>query len=353
MKPFIAISGGGTGGHLAIAQALMQECQKANISCIYIGSTLGQDKAWFENEEGFSHRYFLCTQGVVDKKGLAKIKSLFSQLKAIFKAYKILKQHKITHLISVGGYSSAPASFASLIIRIPLYIHEQNAIKGTLNKLLTPFAKKIFGSFHDEAKNFSPTSYPVREEFFTLARRRQELKTILFLGGSQGAVAINNFALSIAPILHQKGIHIIHQSGQKDYERLKEQYAQFNIPVELFAFSSNLVEKMTQADFCISRAGASSVWEMCANALPALYIPYPYAAGNHQYYNALFFSQKHLGLLCLQDSLNPKILDKILSLPLESISASLPSYIHTNGAKEILDLILQNPHIASSTPSNS
>lgn len=336
----IAISGGGTGGHLAIAKALMQECQKANIPCIYIGSTAGQDRAWFENEEGFSHRYFLSTQGVVNQKGLGMIKSLSSQIKATIQAYKILKKHRVTHLFSVGGYSSAPASFASILSGTPLFIHEQNAIKGSLNKLLTPFAKKVFGSFEDNSKNFCSTSYPVREEFFTQARERKEIKTILFLGGSQGAVAINDFALSIAPILHQKGIKIIHQSGERDYERLREQYAKLNISAELFAFSSNLVEKMAQADFCISRAGASSVWEMCAMGLPALYVPYPYAAGNHQYYNALFFSGKSLGILCEQKDLNPQILDKILNFPIYEVSQSLPAHISPNGAKEILKQIL-------------
>ena len=340
MKKVIAISGGGTGGHLAIAKALMQECNKAQIPCIYIGSTAGQDRAWFESEEGFSHRYFLPTQGVVNKKGIGMIKSLFLQLKATFLVYKILKKHKITHLFSVGGYSSAPASFASILSFTPLFIHEQNAIKGTLNRLLSPFAKKIFGSFEDRSKNFYPTSYPVREEFFIKARERMKLKTILFLGGSQGAVAINDFALQIAPILHQKGIKIIHQSGERDYERLKEQYAWLNIPVELFAFNSNLVEKMREADFCISRAGASSVWEMCATALPALYIPYPYAAGNHQYYNALFFSSKSLGILCEQKDLNPQMLEQILNFPIAEVSNSLPSHISPNGAKEILDSIL-------------
>lgn len=340
MKTVIAISGGGTGGHLAIAKAMMQECQKRNIPCIYIGSTSGQDQAWFENEEGFLQRYFLHTQGVVNKRGLGIIKSMFYQLKATLLAYKILKTHNVTHLFSVGGYSSAPASFASILQRIPLFIHEQNAIKGTLNTILTPFARRIFGSFGKEEGKFSLTSYPLRNDFFLQKRKRESLKKILFLGGSQGARAINDFALSIAPLLHQKGIYIIHQSGENDYERLKLAYENLKIPVELFAFSPNLAEKMHQADFCISRSGASSVWEMCASGLPALYIPYPYAAGNHQYYNALFFSQKHLGLICTQDSLSPKILDQILDLKLENISVSLPLLISPDGSKQILDSML-------------
>lgn len=342
MKPCIAISGGGTGGHLAIAKALMQECQKNDIPCIYIGSTSGQDQAWFQDEKGFQKTYFLPTGGVVNQRGLGILSSLYSQFRAFLKARKILKTHQINCVFSVGGYSSAPASFASISLFLPLFIHEQNAIKGTLNKILSPFAKKIFGSFTQTQSNFCKTSYPVRDEFFTYARERKTLKTILFLGGSQGAVAINNFALQIAPLLAEKGVKIIHQSGERDFERLSKAYAELKLEVELFAFSSDLVKKMQEADFCISRAGASSVWEMCANALPALYIPYPYAAKNHQYYNALFFSSQNLGILCPQEKLKQEILDEILSLDLSSISQKLSKQIKAFGAKEILDTMLQS-----------
>lgn len=337
----IAISGGGTGGHLAIAQALMQECKNHQIPCIYIGSTMGQDRLWFESESGFEKTYFLQTKGVVNQKGWGILTSVYAQLKAFFQARRILKKHKVKCVFSVGGYSSAPASFAALSLFCPLFIHEQNSIKGTLNKILSPFARKIFGSFHKSAQNFHHTSYPVRDAFFAQARKRETLQTILFLGGSQGAKAINDFALQIAPLLTQKGIKILHQSGEADFLRVKEAYEKLQIEVELFAFCTHLAPIFSQADLCFTRAGASSVWELCANALPCVYIPYPYAAGNHQFFNAQFFTQQHLGLLCKQETLDLDILHQVFLLNLASISSALSLQIQQGGAEEILQTILQ------------
>lgn len=338
----VLISGGGTGGHLAIAKAMMLECQKRGIKCIYIGSTAGQDRLWFEKEEGFEQKYFLPTLGVVNQKGLGRFKSLFFQFKAIARAIKILKAHKPIAVFSVGGYSSAPASLASIILKIPLFIHEQNAVRGTLNRLLAPFARKIYGSFGAMEKNFYPTSYPVRDEFFEFARLREEIKCVMFLGGSQGAVAINDFAIQIAPILKQKQIKIIHQSGEKDFERVQKAYQELEIQAEVFAFAPNMAQRMREADLCFARAGASSVWEMCANALPCVYIPYPYAAGNHQFFNASFFTQENLGILCEQKDLTKEVLNQALSFDIATSSRLLQNKIQSGGAREILDSLLSS-----------
>ncbi len=193
-----AITGGGTGGHLAIAKALGEALQDEGKEAIYIGSTLGQDKAWFEHSSLFKQCYFLPSVGVVNKSGLAKLKALFIQSQCVLQAHKILKIHQVQCVISVGGFSAGGASIASVLCRIPLFIHEQNAIKGKLNAILTPFAKAIFGSFKADSKHFIRTSYPVRDEFFTSARVRTHIENLLFLGGSQGAKGINDFALQIA-----------------------------------------------------------------------------------------------------------------------------------------------------------
>ncbi|MCQ2665307.1 glycosyltransferase, partial [Helicobacter pylori] len=217
-----ALTGGGTGGHLSIAKALAIELEKQGIETIYLGSTYGQDREWFENSPLFSERYFFNTQGVVNKSFFKKIGSLFLQAKAAFKAKEILKKHQITHTISVGGFSAGPASFASLLNKIPLYIHEQNAIKGSLNRYLSPKAKAVFSSYAFKDKgNHVLTSYPVQNAFFDFARTRTEIKRILFLGGSQGAKAINEFALLNAPKLTKQGIKITHICGSNAHERMR------------------------------------------------------------------------------------------------------------------------------------
>ncbi|MBK1964033.1 undecaprenyldiphospho-muramoylpentapeptide beta-N-acetylglucosaminyltransferase [Campylobacter novaezeelandiae] len=328
----IAITGGGTGGHLNIAKCLLQSAKKQNIECIYIGSTHGQDKLWFENELDFKAKYFLDSKGVVNQKKMAKFKSLFKILQLSTKCREIFKEHQIKAVFSVGGYSSAPASFGAIINHIPLFIHEQNSKKGALNSLLKPFSKAFFSSFEPIF-----CSYPIDEKFFQTARIRKELKTIIFLGGSQGASFINSLALNLAIKLNEKGIKIIHQCGKNELELCKKKYEQLDIKVDLFAFDNNISAKIEKADLAISRSGASTLFELCASTIPAIFIPYPYAAKDHQFFNAKFLKDQNLCEIFLQSDLDEeKLLQAILNLNLEKISTNLTDKIKPNGADELI-----------------
>ncbi|CUU39130.1 MULTISPECIES: undecaprenyldiphospho-muramoylpentapeptide beta-N-acetylglucosaminyltransferase [Helicobacter] len=337
-----AITGGGTGGHLAIAKALAEAIQKSGEEAIYIGSTLGQDRAWFESSSLFTQCYFLDSVGVVNKRGLGKLKALFKQAQCVARSRKILKSHKIECVISVGGFSAGGASIASLLCAIPLFIHEQNAIKGKLNEILTPFAKAVFGSFESDSKNFIRTSYPVRDEFFTKARVRESVREILFLGGSQGAKGINDFALTLVPELLQRGIKVAHQCGERDFERMKEAYEKLGIvnDIDVFAFDTKLVERLWAADLCIGRSGASSLWEMSANGLIGIFVPYPYAAKDHQYFNALYFAKEDLGEVIRESELSAqavlKFIESLQGEKLTQKSQQVMSKIKPYGAQEIL-----------------
>ncbi len=333
----IAITGGGTGGHLTIAKAIKEELNSRGIKPIFIGSTYGQDKTWFEKDDGFKERYFFDTSGVVNQGKLGKIKSMFKILKAGWSCREIFKKHNIDAVFSVGGYSAAPASLAAISFGKKLYIHEQNAVLGKLNKILKPKADALFSSYMD---NSPLKSYPVREIFFKNARVREDIKTIIFLGGSQGATAINNYAIKIAPLLKEKGIHLIHQSGKNDYESLKKFYKEKEIDVDLFAFSNELETKIKEADFAICRAGASTIWELCASKLPALYIPYPYAAADHQYHNADFVAQKGLSFVKREKDLSIDDINLVFESDLVTMSQGLAELIEPNGAKEIVDFII-------------
>lgn len=337
----IAITGGGTGGHLVIARAIKEVLNKRGIEAIYIGSTAGQDQAWFEHDEGFEQTYFLQSQGVVNKKGIRKLLVLGSILRSAFTCKALFKKHRVKMVFSVGGYSAAPASFGALLSGIPLYIHEQNAIKGKLNALLRPFCKAFFSSYDPKALH---TSYPVSEAFFAIQRERSVLKTIIFLGGSQGASFINALAQKMAPILHQEGIAIIHQTGPKEFEALQAFYAKENIPADVFAFSKEMPSKLALADFAISRSGASTLWELCAAGVPALFIPLPHAAANHQYFNAKALADQNLALILSQnDEIEPNVLiEQIKKRDLSLISKNVMQMIHKGGADEIVDRMLQN-----------
>lgn len=334
----IVITGGGTGGHLAIAKAFANELNSRGIKAIFIGSSSGQDKMWFENSDIFEATYFLNSSGVVNKRGFGRLKSLINILNLAFKCKRIFKFHKVSSVISVGGYSAAPAAFGAIIWGKKLYIHEQNAVIGRLNLILKPFAREFFSSY------FEPKfDYPVDEKFFKISRIRKNLNTILFLGGSQGANFINNLALNLAKDLDKNGIKIIHQCGQKDYETIVEKYKELNIKAEVFAFSKDIDLFMSRADFCISRAGASTIWELCAASLPTLFIPFPYAANNHQFYNAKFLNDQNAAMVLKENEIdNKNLLNIIYNLNLEDVSQKLINLLNKNGSKVIIDRILQD-----------
>jgi len=339
MKNSIVVTGGGTGGHLSVARSLIYEFHSRGYEVIFVGSTKGADKSWFEHEPKLSKAYFLDTKGVVNQGKLGKIKSLFMILKAMIKVLNIYKLHYVSKVISVGGFSAAPASFASIFSKVDFYIHEQNSVMGKLNQITSKFAKEVFSSYD---KTSPIKDYPINQEFFKYQRVRKEIKTIIFLGGSQGAVAINNFALKIAPLLKAKNINIIHQAGKNDYIRVKEQYEELQIDVEVFDFTTNILDYMNKADFAISRSGASTLWELSALGLPTLYVPYPYAAANHQYYNAKFLLDDNMCLLKTQKELNENIIEDILNLDISSISNKLINSIKKDGVKLIVDEIVKN-----------
>lgn len=317
-----------------IAQALVEAAVKQGHEAIFIGSTSGQDRKYFEDRSAFSNVYFLETTGVVNQKGIGKFKALWKVFLSFLKSRHILKKHKIQATYSVGGFSAAPASFASITKATPLFIHEQNAVEGRLNSLLKPFAKSFISAYDI---NSPIKGYPVKEIFYQNARVRESLNTIIFLGGSHGAKAINDLALSFATELKNRDIKIIHQAGESDYERVKQEYKTLGVDAELYGFTKDLASLIQRADLAVSRAGASTLWEATANGLPAFYVPYPHAAGDHQYHNARFIVENELGW-CERESedLRAKLLE-VLNEPLSEKSKKLMEYSNSDMADKMIE----------------
>jgi len=328
------MTGGGTGGHLTIIKAVKEELIESNL--IYIGSQKGQDRDWFKNDKQFSKTVFLDTQGVVNQGILGKIKSLYMLTKATIQARKVLKESDAKVVFCVGGFSAAPTSFAAKLLKIPLVIHEQNASIGSLNKLLRPYAKAFISSYEED----SPIhAYPIKREFFDKSRIRDEIKTVIFLGGSQGAIAINRLALDLASTLKERDIHIIHQAGEKNIEEVKQSYLDRGIEAEVFGFTTELSSYMERADFAIARAGASTLWELSAIACPTLFIPYPYAVGDHQYHNAKFLEEQEVAWLKREGEIDISSIIKILDTSMRQRSQKLQTMIEKDGAEQIATLL--------------
>ena len=334
----VVVTGGGTGGHLSVARSLIDELVSRDYKVIFIGSTKGQDKQWFENYPKLYKTYFLETKGVVNQNIFGKFVSLFNILKEVFEVLKIYKKYNISKVVSVGGFSAAPASFAAFLGKCDFYIHEQNSVMGKLNQITSKFAKEVFSSYDDNSK---VKDYPINQKFFEKARVRDKVNSVIFLGGSQGARAINNFAISVAPTLKEKGINIIHQAGKLDYERVKEEYEKLGVEADIFDFTTEILEKMDKADFAVSRAGASTLWELSALGMPTLYIPYPYAAANHQYYNAKFLLDSNLCFLKKEDELNKEYFLEALESDTNKISKELLNSIKKDGIKKLVDIVVK------------
>jgi UDP-N-acetylglucosamine--N-acetylmuramyl-(pentapeptide) pyrophosphoryl-undecaprenol N-acetylglucosamine transferase len=147
-------------------------------------------------------------------------------------------------------------------------------------------------------------------------------------------------AKELSKPLLKKGVKVIHQCGKKEYVKLKEFYKKEGLEVELYDFIKDMPAVLNRADLAISRSGASTLWELCTNALPAVFIPYPYAAGDHQYYNAKFLKDKNLTYLFRENGIKPdKILTLINTIDLHYISSNLKQTIHKNAAKKIVEYI--------------
>ena len=330
----IVMTGGGTGGHLTIIKAVKEHLGEEEL--IYIGSTKGQDQAWFANDEQFKTTHFLETQGVVNQGLLGKFKSIGMLIKATLQARKILKNAQAKVVFCVGGFSAAPTSFAAITLGIPLVIHEQNAAIGSLNKLLRSRAKAFISSYEAQ----SPISaYPIKNEFFEKSRIRETLKTIIFLGGSQGAKAINELALKLAPTLKERDIKIIHQAGERNIDEVQKAYEKLGIEAQVFGFTKELSSYMEQADFAIARSGASTLWELSAMACPTLFIPYPYAAADHQFYNAKFLVDQEVAWIMRESELDVEKVIELLDENLQEKSKKLQSMIKKDGALQIAQLL--------------
>lgn len=338
----LIFTGGGTGGHLVIALSLAQAAKARGHKVVFIGSMSGQDRQWFENGTVFEETYFLETTGVVNKKGFRKLGALWKIFKAVMESRRIIRTLRADAVVSVGGFSAAPAAIAAITMKRPLYIHEQNAITGKLNTLLRPYARGFFSSYETGEGH---CDYPVNELFFQQARTRTQIKTVIFLGGSQGAKFINDLALECAPWLREKGIAIIHQCGASEEERVRHAYHELGIDAEVYGFTTQIAQLIQRSDFAVSRSGASTLWELCAARVPAFFIPFPFAAADHQFHNARYIVEHNVGWCERQgEGILPK-LQEAISSDIEPKSEALGRLISGNGAQHIIAMIEKSGNV--------
>ncbi len=287
-------AGGGTGGHLfsgiSVAQELVSRFPQSKT--LFVGTDYGLEKEIIP-ASGFSLKFIQATP-LKGSGWKARLESLLRLPRAYFQSKKILKDFNPDVVIGIGGYASGPMTLAAHFSKIPTAIIEQNSIPGFTNRQLGRFVDKIFVAF-EKAKDFFPkgktflTGNPTRQMKEVPTENLSKDKFFVFiLGGSQGAHSLNMRVVESLPFLkNQKNrFFFIHQTGVQDFEAVKSAYEKNSVAAEAFPFSQNLNSYYSKTDLMLCRAGAGTITELQNLGLPSILIPYPFAADDHQLYNA-------------------------------------------------------------------
>ncbi len=347
----VIIAGGGTGGHIYPGIAIAQEFKRRNSNCqiIFIGTARGLETK-IVPREGFKLELI----EVAALKGVSsgrRIKSLLLLPKSVFVVRSLIQKYKPDVVIGVGGYASGPMLLIASLLGVPTMVAEQNALPGFTNRVLARFVKAAAVSFAEAQSYFRGkaeiTGNPVRAEFFTVPpRTSSNVTNILITGGSQGARAINEAMMTALPALaaNKDELVIVHQTGELDFEKVKAAYATSPLRAEVKPFIEKMVEEFTKADFVISRAGATTVAELAAAGRPAIMIPLPWAADDHQRKNAEAVERAGAGRMILQSELSgERLASELLVLAKDparriAMSDASKTLAHPDAAVRVVDL---------------
>jgi len=291
----VILAGGGTGGHVIPALAIANELKKTyGAECLFIGTARG-----IENRLVPAAGYPLQLVRVGQLKNVSLItraKTAFDLPRALWDAGRILNEFAPDVVIGAGGYASGPAMLAAVMKHIPTLAFEANVVPGFANRIVARFVSAAAVHFEETARYFrhgEVTGVPVRQAFFEIPQKRGGTPTLLVFGGSQGAHAINQAMLRCLRVLQREapGIHIIHQTGERDYNDALAAYQDLKktaaaLTFEVFKFIEDMPAAFARSDLLVCRSGASTVAEITAAGKPAIFVPFPRAADDHQRVNA-------------------------------------------------------------------
>ncbi len=296
----VIITGGGTGGHLFPGIALATGLQKRVDGCdvMFIGTRRQLDR---ETLAGYDFQRESISCAGLKGMGLGRrIKSLASLPGAVFEARAIVRKFAPDLVFGVGGYVTGPVLLAAKLQSVPTCIHEQNSVPGLANRMISRFVDKIFvsipGDYSFPLKKTVVAGNPVREEIIAASQAKTGNNTgsltVLVLGGSLGAHRINLLMLEAMAIIKAESglaVQLIHQTGVADEDRVRGGYAAAGIEAEVAPFFNDMAALYGRVDLVVARAGATTLAELSVMGLPALLIPYPYAADDHQAKNGRYY----------------------------------------------------------------
>jgi UDP-N-acetylglucosamine--N-acetylmuramyl-(pentapeptide) pyrophosphoryl-undecaprenol N-acetylglucosamine transferase len=314
------LAGGGTGGHvipaIAIAQLLKKE-YRAEV--LFIGTPRGIENRLVP-AAGFQLR--LVEVGALKNVSLATRARTFLDLpRAVMKARRMVSEFQPDVVIGVGGYASGPAMLAAVVSGVPTMAFEPNVVPGFANRVVAPFVKEAAVHFADTGKYFKHyevTGVPVRAAFFEASNSPEgSAPSLLVFGGSQGAHAINEVVMqSTAELIGRiPGLRLVHQAGERDFDKVQAAYLKIGDAASVSKFIDDMPAAFARANLLICRSGASTVAEVSAAGKPAIFIPLPTAADDHQKRNAEALAKAGAAVMIEQYELTRgRLMDTVVGL---------------------------------------
>ena len=316
-QPCALVMAGGTGGHifpgLAVAQALQQRGWRVH----WLGAPNSMESRLVP-QRGLPVE--LVDFSGVRGKGIKTLTLLpWRLLRALWQSLQVLRRVKPQVVLGLGGYITLPGGLVSAAAGKPVLLHEQNSIAGMSNKLLALVARRVFCAYPSAFAKGEWVGNPLRTEFLNQAPPEQRFANrtgplrIVVVGGSLGAKALNDIVpQAIAKLPLELRPQITHQSGEKQMDALRQNYAAAGVSAELVPFIENTAQAFADADLVICRAGASTVTELAALGAAALFVPFPFAVDDHQTFNARFLVDQGGGWLMQQTEFTPEALVSFL-----------------------------------------
>ncbi|PIU58247.1 MAG: undecaprenyldiphospho-muramoylpentapeptide beta-N-acetylglucosaminyltransferase, partial [Deltaproteobacteria bacterium CG07_land_8_20_14_0_80_38_7] len=311
----VLIACGGTGGHVFPGISIAEEFvgRDSATQIVFVGTKRGIEKDIIANTSWRLIKVY--APSIKDKKLFLKLFTFMTLPVSIYESYRVIKKEAPDMVIGVGGYASGSIIFVASLMRRITAIVEPNAIAGFTNRILGRFVAKVYTGFSEAGELFPKnkvlmTGNPVRKEILSVRNKKQINRnetTIFCLGGSQGAVAVNRLIVEALPFLadNKRKFKFIHQAGKKDdLEKIRASYKKYNFEAEVYDFVDRIWEIYEKADLVVGRSGATTIGELLAVGLPAIFIPYPSAADDHQWINAQGLSRCGGAVVLRQDCLN-------------------------------------------------
>ena len=348
------IAGGGTGGHLYPGVALAEEVttRQAGNQVLFVGTERGIE-ARVVPELG-SEIEFIDVAGLKGRGVFGALRALFSVPRSMFQSLRVVRKFSPDVAVGVGGYASGPVILAARMLGIPTAILEQNTVPGLTNRILGRIVERIFVTFEESESFFKKKRVmmlgnPIRRQLldnFLQSKQPTSRFTVLVLGGSQGAHALNLRMVEAAGHLGdlEEKIHIIHQTGTADVELVRRGYAEIGFEAEVSPFIEDMSSAYRRTDLVVCRAGATTIAELLVSKKPAILVPYPFATDNHQELNARSVVRAGAAVMMVERQLDGMILaekirelrsdpDRLLRMEQAASRAGRPE-----AAREIVDV---------------